>query len=93
MEKTIPQQPENTTILITNVPNESETWISLPMSGNLWVANEYGYGGPSKVYIWHQGGQTEEVPLGFNTFYVNATDALVYESNPQKALKLGWAYV
>ena len=85
------QQPADTTILITGIDNQ--TWISLPESGNLWVAYEY-QGQPAQVWIWHQGGQQTPVPPGFNTYPVNATDAIVYElSDPNQSIKLGWAYV
>jgi hypothetical protein len=79
-----------------NVPNDGQTWITLPQGGTLWVAYEYGTEPlPSQgVFIWHQGGATENVPLGFHTFQVNPTDALVYQlGEPTAEIKLGWAYV
>jgi hypothetical protein len=88
------QQPDNTTILITGEGEENnQVWISLPESGNLWVAFEIGTGSAT-VFIWHQGGPTTPVPPGFNTYPVNATDALVYQlGSPTDSIKLGWAYV
>lgn len=90
------QQPPNTTILITNLDMDDEcrVLISLPSSGNLWVAYEFGDEPARDVSIWHQGGMTEEVPLGFNIFQVNETDAIVYQlASPTNSIKLGWAYV
>jgi hypothetical protein len=92
MSQTFQQQPPNTTILTTNVPEEGQTWIYLPQTGTLWVAYE---GGPAQlVFIWHQGGTTEIVYSGFSTFNVSETDALVYQlGDPSIAIKLGWAYI
>lgn len=88
------EQPANTTILTTNVPIDGQTWITLPRSGNLWVAYEYSGQPAQNVYIWHQGGRTEPVPLGFHTFSVNKEDALVYQpGDPSIIIKLGWAYI
>jgi hypothetical protein len=85
-------QPPNTTILITN-DNPGQTMISLPQSGNLWVAYEFQLN-PAQVFIWHQGGGSTTVPPGFNTFPVSAGDALTYAlANPSDSIKLGWAYV
>lgn len=85
-------QPDNTYIL-TNEP-EGQVWITLPNSGNLWVAYEYQNEPAQEVFIWHQGGATEQVPPGFNTFAVGATDGLVYVlGDPSISIKLGWAYV
>ncbi len=93
----MPDQPKNITILTTNVPEDGQTWIALPQSGTLWVAYEYSGETPGpnqKVFIWHQGGAIETIPLGFNTFKVNASDALVYQLEyPISAIKLAWAYV
>lgn len=87
------QQPDGTTILITNMDG-GDTWISLPYSGQLWVAYEYQDQPASSVYIWHQGGDTTPVPPGFNSFTVGATDALVYTLAYQdQSIKLGWAYL
>lgn len=96
MSTQIPNQPPNTTIYIvnTNQDESDEIWIGLPNSGNLWVAYEYSDEPAQYVYIWHQGGMTEEVPLGFSTFQVNETDAIVYRlASPTNSIKLGWAYI
>lgn len=88
-------QPEGdgTYIMVTNI-SPGQTWIVLPMGGNLWVAYERGDSTSSTVYIWHQGGSTTPVSLGFNTYQVNGGDALVYNlSDPANTtIKLGWAY-
>jgi hypothetical protein len=91
-EQIAANQPSNTTILVTGI--DSQTWIVLPDSGTLWVAYEYADQPAAAVFIWHQGGSTEQVNPGFQTFNVNATDALVYQlTDPTQSIKLGWAYM
>ena len=92
--QSFPQQPSGTTILMTNVPFASQTFIALPSSGKLWVAYEYSGQPAKRVYIWHQGGATEPVSPGFHEYQVSQGDAIIYElSSPLNAIKLGWAYL
>jgi hypothetical protein len=88
------QQPDETTTLVTGITQENQVWIVLPASGTLWVAFENG--DPShtpQAEIWHQGGQTTPIALGFGTYAVNGGDALVYTlAYPGQPIKLGWDY-
>jgi hypothetical protein len=91
-EQIAAEQPANTTILVTGM--DSQTWIVLPDSGTLWVAYEYSDQPAVMVIIWHQGGSTETVEPGFQTFNVDAGDALMYQLvEPTQSIKLGWAYI
>jgi hypothetical protein len=86
------QQPANVTILMANM-DPSTTWIVLPQSGSLWVGYEYQDQPAQQVYLWQQGGQTVQVPPGFNTFPVNEGDSLVYQlAYEGQIIKLGWGY-
>lgn len=86
--------PENTTILMTQVSGPNDTWINLPHEGDLWVAFEFAREPLPTVYIWHQGGQTTPVQPGFHTYHVYDGDALIYDvGDSNSVIKLGWAYV
>jgi hypothetical protein len=91
-EEIAADQPGDVYILETGI--DAQTWIQLPDSGTLWVAYEYSNQKATAVFIWHQGGHTETVNLGFQTFNVNSGDALVYQvPSLSTMIKLGWAYI
>ena len=88
-ERIAAEQPGDIYILETGI--DAQTWIQLPDSGTLWVGYEYSNEEATAVFIWHQGGATETVNLGFQTFNVNGGDALVYQvPSLSTMIKLGW---
>jgi len=87
--------PSSITILVTNESGSgiSPVSINLPGSGTLWVGYEYQDQPAASVVLWHQGGQTETIPPGFNTFNSQAGDAIEYSlAYEGQSIKLGWGY-
>lgn len=90
------EQPPNTTILLTDAPDELSGEVVLPGQGNLWVFFSYeGELAPS-VRLWHEGG--EEVVLEPDNeeqiLASRAGDSLRYTLGfIDQKLMLIWAYV
>lgn len=86
-----PDFPSAQSVLILGI-SPGYTLISLPQSGTLWVVAEGDP--PNTIYLWHQGGSTEKIPMNTPVSYkVGAHDALIYQftqANPN--FKLVWAY-
>jgi hypothetical protein len=84
-------QPPDAYILETS--GAQQTSIQLPESGTLWVACEC-EGQQAEIYIWQQGGSTEPIGPGTQTFTVNPGDSIIFQiTDLTQMLKLGWAYV
>jgi hypothetical protein len=79
--------PTDQTVLTLN---GGQTRIALPQAGSLWVV---ALGDPpEQLYLWHQGGTTEQIPMNEPvSFQVAVQDALVYQL-PASNFKLVWAY-
>ncbi|MBB4594845.1 hypothetical protein [Xanthomonas cannabis] len=74
-------------------PSPGCNFISMQSSGTLQVFYEQGNVSSAPIFeVWHNGGATETVQLGGNTFQVEAGDLLFYQlSNPASdVIKFGW---
>jgi hypothetical protein len=88
-------QPPNTTILLTDAPDELSGEIALPGQGNLWVLFAYEGEPAPRVRLWHEGGEEVVVkPKQEQVLESRAGDGLRYTLGfTDQELKLVWAYV
>jgi len=81
------------TTLVTGWNGPLSNLISLPQSGQIWIAYEYGDALAQTIYLWHQGGRTDQINLGWNTFPVNEGDCIIWTlASPNNSIKIGWQY-
>jgi hypothetical protein len=84
--------PAEIWVLVTGI--ESQVWMQFPESGTLWVYYAIAAQPAVAVFVWHEGGSQETVPLGTSTYTINAGDCLVYQlTDVTQSIKLGWGYM
>jgi len=82
------------TILLTGWNGPLSNLLQLPQSGQIWIVYEYGDALAATIYLWHQGGATQPINLGWNNFSVHAGDAIIWTlSSPNNSIKVGYQYV
>lgn len=80
-------------ILVTGWNGPLSNLLQLGQSGQIWIAYEYSDVPAATIYLWHQGGATQPINLGWNTFNVNAGDAIMWTlSSPGNYIKIVWQY-
>ncbi|HET9893394.1 MAG TPA: hypothetical protein VFQ44_00415 [Streptosporangiaceae bacterium] len=85
--------PGPQTILVTSWNGPLSNLLQLQQSGQILIAYEYGDRPAASIFLWHQGGATEPISLGWNSFAVNAGDAIMWTlASPANAIKIAWQY-
>jgi hypothetical protein len=84
---------EPQTVMVQGLMGPLSNTIALPRAGQIWVAYEYQRVPARSIYLWHEGGRTEPINLGWNLFTVNPGDSIMWtQSTPDNAIKIAWQY-
>jgi hypothetical protein len=81
------------TVLVSDMQGPLSNVISLPQSGQIWIAYEWQDNPAKQIILWQQGGVTKPINPGWNNFTVNQGDWIQWTlSSPTNSIKIAWQY-
>jgi hypothetical protein len=67
--------------------------VSLPQAGQIWIAYEWQDRPAQRITLWQQGGTTQPINPGWNSFVVGQGDEIEWTlSSPANTVKIAWQY-